>query len=86
VAALVPKEKRDDQEEVASDPNQKPDELKFDEKGKKGKAGKVEVRQLTDEEIAKMWLRGVETSPAGFLKMKFAAQVVKEGESAGKGH
>jgi Ca-activated chloride channel homolog len=87
VAALVPKEKKDDQEQGPADPNQKPDELKFDDKGKKGKAGKVEVRQLTDEEIAKMWLRGVETSPAGFLKMKFAAQqALKDGGGPGKGH
>jgi Ca-activated chloride channel family protein len=86
VASLIPREKKDD-EEGAADPNQKPDDVKFDEKGKKGKAGKVEVRQLTDEEIAKMWLRGVETSPAGFLKMKFAAQAQTEKTgAAGNGH
>jgi Ca-activated chloride channel family protein len=86
VASLIPKEPKNDEEEGAADPTQKPDEVKFDEKGKKGKSGKVEVHQLTDEEIATMWLRGVETSPAGFLKRKFAVQAVKEGGSAGKGH
>jgi Ca-activated chloride channel family protein len=74
VASLVPGTKKKDEEEGKADPNQKPDDVQLDDKGKKGKAGKVEVRQLTDEEIARMWLRGVETSPAGFLKMKFAAQ------------
>lgn len=73
VNGLIPKERKD-HEEGAADPNQKPDEVKFDEKGKKGKPGKVEVKTLTDEQIARMWLRGVQTSPAEFLRMKFATQ------------
>jgi Ca-activated chloride channel family protein len=87
VQSLIPKPKKDDDEEEAADPNQKPDEVKFDEKGKKGKLGKVEREQLSDEEIARMWLRGVQTSPAGFLRMKFAAQAdeaLKNGETARK--
>ena len=85
VQSLIPKEKKDDDEEGEADPSQKPDEVKVDEKGKKGKLGKVEAKQLSDEEIARMWLRGVETSPAGFLKMKFAGQVQEggKGEAAG---
>jgi Ca-activated chloride channel family protein len=74
VQSLIPKPKKEDDEETQADPNQKPDEVKFDEKGKKGKLGKVEVKQLTDEEIAQMWLRGVQTSPADFLRRKFAVQ------------
>jgi Ca-activated chloride channel family protein len=74
VASRIPREKKNDQEKGPADPNQKPDQVKFDEKGKKGKPGKVETKALTDEQIAQMWLRGVETSPAEFLRMKFAAQ------------
>jgi Ca-activated chloride channel homolog len=87
VQSLIPKEKKDD-EEGEADPSQKPDEVKVDEKGKKGKLGKVEAKQLSDEEIARMWLRGVETSPAGYLKMKFAMQAgaaLKNGAPEGRG-
>ena len=62
-----PEEEAEDDEEGEAEPNQKPDEVKFDEKGQKGKGGEVEVKHLTDEQIAQMWLRGVQTSPADFL-------------------
>jgi Ca-activated chloride channel family protein len=74
VAALIPSEKKDDAEQSPADPTQKPDEVKLDEQGKKGKAGRVEVPQLTDEQIAEMWLRAVQASPADFLRLKFAEQ------------
>jgi hypothetical protein len=32
------------------------------------------VPLLDDEQIAQMWLRGVPTSPAEFLRLKFAQQ------------
>jgi Ca-activated chloride channel family protein len=82
VAALIPPEKEDDGEEGQADPNQKPDEVKFDDKGRKGKKGQVEVKQLTDEQIAQMWLRGVQTSPGDFLRLKFAAQAARAGKKA----
>jgi Ca-activated chloride channel family protein len=74
VAGLIPDEKKPEDEEGPADPNQKPDEMKLDDKGKKGKRGQVEVKELTDEQIAQMWLRGVQTSPADFLRLKFAEQ------------
>ena len=52
----------------------KRDEIKFDEKGKKGKKGEVEQSMFTEEQIAEMWMRNIRTSPADFLKMKFAIQ------------
>jgi Ca-activated chloride channel family protein len=80
VASVIPRKKKEDEEEGQADPSQKPDEVKLDDKARKGKAGKVDVRPLTDEEIATMWLRGVETSPAGFLRMKFAVQAQNDGK------
>jgi Ca-activated chloride channel family protein len=74
VAALIPKEKKPDDEQGEADPSQEPDEVKFDDKGKKGKRGQVELEELTDQQIAQMWLRGVQTSPAEFLRLKFAVQ------------
>ena len=73
LAGLIPKPKKEDAEEQ-EEPNEKPDQVKFDDKGKKGKAGKIEIEHLTDEQIAQMWLRGVQTSPADFLRLKFAEQ------------
>ena len=74
VSRLIPKPKKDDEEGGEPNPNLKPDEVKFDEKGKKGERGQVEAPTLTEEQIAQMWLRGVQASPAEFLRLKFAAQ------------
>jgi Ca-activated chloride channel family protein len=51
-----------------------PDEIKFDEKGKKGKEGEIEQAQLTDEQVTELWMRRIQTSPAQFLKLKFSYQ------------
>jgi Ca-activated chloride channel family protein len=85
VASLIPPEKKPDEEEGPADPNQKPDEVKFDDKGKKGKRGQVDVPLLTDEQIAQMWLRGIQPSPAEFLRRKFAAQAQKKAPAAPAG-
>jgi Ca-activated chloride channel family protein len=61
VASKIPSEKRDP-EPQGQEPSQKAD------------AVKVDVGHLTDEQIAQMWLRGVQTSPAEFLRLKFASQ------------
>jgi Ca-activated chloride channel family protein len=82
VASLIPPEKKDEEKDGPADPSQKPDEVKVDEKGKKGKRGQVEVQQLTDEQIAQMWLRGVQTSPADFLRRKFAEQARQKAPAA----
>jgi Ca-activated chloride channel family protein len=84
VAALIPKEKKPDDEQGEADPSQEPDEVKFDDKGKKGKRGQVEVEELTDQQIAQMWLRGVQTSPAEFLRLKFADQAQRRKAAGGK--
>jgi Ca-activated chloride channel family protein len=73
VASFILKPPKEDEEQEEA-PEEKPDQVKFDEKGKKGKAGKVEVPKPSNKDIAEMWLRGVNTSPADFLRMKFAAQ------------
>ena len=89
VASKIPPEKRDADEEGEAGPNLKPDEVKFDDKGRKGKRGQVQIERLTDEQIAEMWLRGVQTSPAEFLRLKFAVQAqeakAREPEQQGRG-
>ena len=52
--------------------------MKFDDKGKKGKEGRVDV---SEKEAGEIWLRGLTTSPAGFLRRKFASQAAAGIES-----
>jgi Ca-activated chloride channel family protein len=80
VAALIPPPEPEADQDEAADPNMKPDEVKFDEKGKKGKEGKIEQEMLTDEQKAEMWLRRLQVTPADFLCRKFAAQAGEEAE------
>ncbi len=68
------KKKEEDEQEQEGDPSFEPDEIKFDEKGKKGKKGEIEQSMFTEEQIAEMWMRNIRTSPADFLRMKFAIQ------------
>jgi Ca-activated chloride channel family protein len=51
-----------------------PDQVKFDEKGKKGKKGKTDQAELTAEQIQKLWMKRLQTTPADFLRIKFAVQ------------
>jgi Ca-activated chloride channel homolog len=67
--------KKDDEPPPGQDPHYSADEIKFDEKGKKGKEGRVEQADLTTEQIQELWMRRLQTTPSDFLRMKFAAQV-----------
>jgi Ca-activated chloride channel homolog len=73
VQALIPKQKKPDDDQV-EDPSLKPDQVKFDEKGKKGKKGQVNIGK---EEMAEVWMRNIQTSPADFLRRKFAIENVE---------
>lgn len=73
VRRLIPPEKKDEEEEAA-DPNEKPDQVQFDDKGKKGKAGEVDLAQQT----AEMWMRSIQTTPAQLLRRKFAIEAERE--------
>jgi Ca-activated chloride channel family protein len=74
VRSLVPAQKENTGDEPGGEPSLDPDEVKFDEKGKKGKAGEVDLQQLSEEQIAELWLRKIQTTPAQFLRNKFAYQ------------
>lgn len=74
VRSLIQAEKKADGDDPPGDPSLDPDEMKVDEKGKKGKAGEVEQQELTDEQVAELWMRRLKTSPAKFLEGKFAIQ------------
>jgi len=50
--------------------------VKFDEKGKQGK--KTQVQQLDPKKMAEIWMRNIQTTPADFLRRRFAIQAAQE--------
>ncbi len=61
----------------------KPDEIVFDQKGDQHKGKPVELNggEMSDTELRATWLRSVQTTPADFLRAKFAYQAQhREGE------
>jgi Ca-activated chloride channel homolog len=73
VLSLIPKQKKDPNEGEEA-PDMKPDEIKFDNKGKKGKD--INIRRLpkTPQDMAEIWMRQIQVTPADFLRMKFSIQ------------
>ncbi|RSL14614.1 Ca-activated chloride channel family protein [Edaphobacter aggregans] len=78
VQSLIPKaknkDKDKDQQETA--PDLPPDQMKFDEKGQKGK--KTQQVKLDPKKMADIWMRNIQTSPAEFLRRRFAIQAAQE--------
>jgi len=72
VAALIPKPRKED-EQSEEGPNLKPDQVKFDNKTGGGKLTKVAGKRLS----ADVWMRNLQTTPAEFLRQKFAIQAAE---------
>jgi Ca-activated chloride channel family protein len=81
MVSLIEEEKEDEAREEQGDPNLAADEVQFDEKGKKGKEGEIEQSLLSEEQVAEMWMRNIQTSPADYLRFKFQIQAGSRGES-----
>lgn len=69
----------------AAPPDLKADETKVDEKQKGGKRIKVAPGDVTTPGAAEAWMRQVQTTPADFLKLKFAIQADAAGRPASGG-
>jgi Ca-activated chloride channel homolog len=67
-------ERRRKQEEGDNSPSEKADAMRVDPKQKGGKHLRVSPEDLTTAAAAEAWMREVQTSPAEFLKLKFASQ------------
>jgi Ca-activated chloride channel homolog len=67
-------QKRKQTEEGQAPPGDLPDEVRVDPGHRGGKRIEVTPQDVTTASAAEAWLREVETSPAGFLKSKFAIQ------------
>jgi Ca-activated chloride channel homolog len=74
VRSLIPPPKKPE-EQQEYDPTFKPDQFKLDEKSKKGKKGMVKVGK---EQMADIWMRNIQVSPAEFLRRKFAIEAATE--------
>lgn len=69
IAKRLLKQQQDD-EDQPQEPNEKPDDVQFDDKGKKGKAGEVNVAEQTSA----MWMKNIVVSPADLMARKFAIE------------
>ncbi|WP_375778740.1 VWA domain-containing protein [Bradyrhizobium sp. ma5] len=76
VAALEAKEakRRKQEQDDSAPPDLKADETRVDPNQKGGKKIQVSPQDLTTAGAAEAWMRQVQTTPADFLKLKFAIQ------------
>ena len=76
VQSLIPPPAEEGEEEAgeAGPPNMDPDEVQFDEQGEQGERGEVSMDLMSDEQIAEMWMRRLQTSPGDFLRRRFAIE------------
>jgi Ca-activated chloride channel family protein len=76
VRSLIPAKKPDKQEEEQElPPDMKADEMKFDEKGKRGQRKQFSVDPA---KMADIWMRNIQTTPADFLRRRFAIQAAEQ--------
>ncbi|MGY8679114.1 VWA domain-containing protein [Bradyrhizobium sp. UFLA05-153] len=66
--------RRKQEQDDSAPPDEKADEMKVDPKQKGGKKITVTPEDVTTSGAAEAWMRQVQTSPADFLKLKFAIQ------------
>lgn len=67
-------QERKHKEEGQAPPGELPDEVRVDPGHRGGKRIEVTPQDVTAASAAEAWMREVETSPADFLKSKFAIQ------------
>ncbi|KQV81933.1 VWA domain-containing protein [Rhizobium sp. Root1220] len=71
LAQRLLKVQKEKEEEQPEQPNLKPDSVEFDDKGKKGKAGRMDVGEQTSE----MWVKNIVVSPADLMARKFSLEL-----------
>jgi Ca-activated chloride channel family protein len=74
VRALIPPPPKPGDKQLEEAPNLKPDEVKFDLKKNQGKKAQIN----RGEQTADVWMRNIQTSPADFLRRKFAIESAGE--------
>lgn len=77
VAAFIAKTKKAPKQALppsGQPPTSDPDEVVSDDKGKQGSRTDVQRGELTSSQIEALWMRRLQTTPAAFLRLEFAAQ------------
>jgi Ca-activated chloride channel family protein len=81
VRALVRNRPEEKDPPMDVDPTSNPAQFITDELGERGEMVAVPTEELSDEEIAEIWMRRLQTSPAEFLQSRFAIEAAsQEGE------
>ncbi|NEI96428.1 VWA domain-containing protein [Rhizobium ruizarguesonis] len=70
IARQLLKAQKDKEDEQGGEPSQKPDSVEFDDKGKQGKEGRIDVAEQTSE----MWMKNISVSPADLMARKFSIE------------
>ena len=76
VRSFIPPPKKDDEDQEVA-PSVEPGETEVEEKGQKDKRGVQEFR-MDSEKMADIWMRNIQTSPADFLRRRFAIQASEQ--------
>jgi Ca-activated chloride channel family protein len=76
VRSLIPPQKKEDQEAAAPNPEKGETELEQKDSTKKG----TKRLSMNSEQMADIWMRNIQTSPADFLRRRFAIQASQEGQ------
>lgn len=71
---LIARQKKD-QDKEGQEPLAKPDSVQFDEEGKKGNLGRVDLAAQT----AEIWMRNIQVSPTDLLARRFAIEAAGAG-------
>lgn len=80
VESLIPKpDAKKDKKQQSEESDLPPDQIKFDEKGKEGRKALMKVK-IDPKQLAEVWMRNIQTTPADFLRQRFAIQAAQEGK------
>ncbi|AVA26435.1 MULTISPECIES: VWA domain-containing protein [unclassified Rhizobium] len=70
IAEALLKAKQEKEQDEQGEPNEKPDQVQFDDKGKQGKQGRIDIAEQTSE----MWMKNIQVSPADLMARKFSLE------------
>lgn len=73
IAERLQKLQKDKQQDQPEQPGEKPDQVQFDDKGKEGKKGQIDIAEQTSE----MWMQNIQVSPADLMARKFAIEAAR---------
>lgn len=74
--ALARRLSKAQQDDEAEEPKEKPDSISVDGKGKKGKAGKIDLAEQTSE----IWIKNIQVSPADLMARRFSLEDAEVGK------